>query len=70
VLQRARIPRWGGVEAEPKTGRRLVECSYAPEIFRVLDRIRQHRPGAGPDDFVFVDGQGRPLSQEWLNKRV
>jgi hypothetical protein len=36
VLQRSRIPRWRGVEAEPKTGRRLVDCSYAPEIFLVV----------------------------------
>jgi len=70
VLQRARIPRWGGIEAEPKTGRRLVDCSYAPEIFRVLERIRDREIDAGAEDFVFVDSQGRPLSQEWLNKRV
>lgn len=70
VLHRARIPRWGGVEAEPKIGRRLVDCSYTPEIFRVLEQIRQSRPDAGAEDFVFVDAEGRPLSQEWLNKRV
>lgn len=70
MLQRARIPRWGGIEAEPKTGRRLVDCSYAPEIFRVLERIRDREIDAGAEDFVFVDSQGRPLSQEWLNKRV
>lgn len=70
LLQRARIPRWGGVEAEPKTGRRLVDCSYAPEIFRVLERIRDRRAQAGAEDFVFVDRRGRPFSQEWLNKRV
>ena len=70
VLQRARIPRWGGVEAEPKTGRHLVDCSYAPGIFQTLERIRDSRGGVDNDDFVFVDRQGRPLSQEWLNKRV
>lgn len=70
VLQRARIPRWGGIEAEPKTGRRLVDCSYAPEIFRVLERIREREGHADAEDFVFVDSKGRPLSQEWLNKRV
>jgi integrase len=70
VLQRARIPRWGGVEAEPKTGRRLVDCSYAPEIFQTLERIRYSRGGVESDDFVFIDSRGRPLSQEWLNKRV
>jgi integrase len=70
VVQSARIPRWGGVEAVPKTGRRLVDCSYAPEIFRLLDRIRQGRANATPDDFVFIDSEGRPFSQEWLHKRV
>jgi integrase len=70
VLQRARIPRWGGVEAEPKTGRRLVDCSYAPEIFQMLERIRDRQAQAGGEDFVFVDSDRRPLSQEWLNKRI
>src|SRR5579863_6885146 len=70
VLQRARIPRWGSIAAEPKTGRRLVDCSYAPEIFRVLERIRNREVEAGSEDFVFVDSRGRPLSQEWQNKRV
>jgi integrase len=70
VLQRARIPRWGGVEAEPETGRRLVDCSYAPEIFQTLERIRYARGGVENDDFVFIDSRGWPLSQEWLNKRV
>ncbi len=70
VLQRARIPRWGGVEAEPKTGRRMVDCSYAPEIFQTLERMRCSRGKFDIDDFVFVDRRGRPLSQEWLNKRI
>jgi hypothetical protein len=67
---RARIPRWGGVEAEPKTDRRLVDCSYAPGIFRVLERIRDRQARSAPRIFVFVDNQGRPFSQEWLNKRA
>ena len=70
LLQRARIPRWGGVEAEPKTGRRVVDCSYAPGIFRVLERIRDRQASVSEEDFVFIDHQGRPFSQEWLNKRV
>jgi integrase len=70
VLKRARMPRGGGIEAEPKTGRRLIDCSYAPEIFRVLERIRSRRGETAGDDFVFVDAAGHPLSQEWLNKRV
>jgi hypothetical protein len=36
VLQRARIPRWGGVEAEPKTGRRLVDVPMRRRSFRSL----------------------------------
>jgi hypothetical protein len=36
----------------------------------VLDRIRQRRSDVVPDEFVFVDSQGRPLSEEWLNKHV
>ena len=32
-LHRGRIPRMGGLEPEPKTGRREVDGSYAPEIF-------------------------------------
>jgi hypothetical protein len=39
-LYRGRIPRMGGLEAEPKTGRREVDCSYAPEIFRALKRLK------------------------------
>ena len=70
LLQRARIPRWGGVEAEPKTGRRLVDCSYAPEIFRIIEEIHSRVTHRNGDDFVFADQEGRPLSQEWLNKRI
>src|SRR5215472_5975832 len=42
-LHRGRIPRMGGLEAEPKTGRREVDCSYAPEIFRALGRLKAER---------------------------
>ena len=38
-LQRGRIPRMGGLEAEPKTGRRQIDCSYAPAIFGALARF-------------------------------
>ena len=30
ALKRGRMPRFGGLEAEPKTGPREVDCSYAP----------------------------------------
>jgi integrase len=69
-LRSARMPRNGGIEAEPKTGPREVDCSYAPEIFEIFSRIQTKSFAAGPDDFVFRDRLGRPLSQEWLHKRV
>ena len=31
-----RMPRFGGIEAEPKTGPREVDCSYDPQIFALL----------------------------------
>jgi hypothetical protein len=70
VLQRSRIPRWRGVEAEPKTGRRLVDCSYAPEIFLVVAQIRGSKEHVAAEDFVFVNSDDGPLPQEWLNKRI
>ena len=39
--ERTRIPRWGGVEAAPKTGPRDVDCSYDPEIFAAFERRRR-----------------------------
>lgn len=69
-LHRGRIPRMGGLEAEPKTGRREVNCSYAPEIFRALKRLRARSASTGLEDFVFTDQRGRPLDQEWLNDEV
>lgn len=69
-LQRGRIPRMGGLEAEPKTGRREVDCSYAPDIFRAIERQRERVASAGPDDFVFTNPRGGPLDQEWLNDHV
>ena len=38
-----RMPRFGGIEAEPKTGPREVDCSYDPTIFARLDSIRKPR---------------------------
>jgi integrase len=69
-LRRGRMPRLGGLEAEPKTGPREVDCSYAPEIFSAFERLRQSSEASGPEDFVFTSPAGRPLSQEWLNRDV
>jgi integrase len=60
----------GGLEAEPKTGRREVDCSYAPEILRALERVRSRATATGSEDFVFTDQRNRPLDQEWLNDEV
>src|SRR6059036_742958 len=47
-----RMPRFGGIEAEPKTGPREVDCSYDPMVFARLDAIRNAKSPAGPDDYV------------------
>src|SRR5215469_534189 len=60
-LRSARMPRNGGIEAEPKTGPREVDCSYAPEIFEIFNRIRKRSVALGPDDFVFTDSQAQTL---------
>jgi integrase len=70
VLRRGRIPRWGGVEAPPKTGEREVDCSYDPEIFAAFERRRRASLTTGHRDYVFTDSEGRPLSQDALHKRV
>jgi len=69
-LKRGRIARWGGVEAPPKTGEREVDRSYDPAIFGTFERLKRRSLQTGRRDFVFSDGQGNPLSQEWLHKRV
>ncbi len=73
-VRHGRTPRAGGVEATPKTGRYFAACSNDPEIFRILARIKQRalKSGTptGDDDYVFVDEEGSPLSQEWLHKRI
>ncbi len=70
VIKRGRIPRLGGLEAEPKTGPREVLCAYAPEVFAAFQRLRERAQSSGPDDYVFTSRHGRPLSQEWLNEKV
>ena len=62
TLRAARSPRAGGLEATPKTGQRVVDVGYDPEIIAAM-----LRGGAG---YVFADSRGRPLSQEWLAKRA
>ena len=70
ALKRGRMPRFGGLEAEPKTGPREVDCSYAPQIFAALARLRERAKLIGPEDFVFTNPAGQPLSQEWLHDRI
>ena len=69
-VETGRMPRFGGIEAEPKTGPREVDCAYDPLIFALLDQVRKTKRNASPDDYVFTDPAGQPLSQEWLHKRV
>ena len=69
-LRRGRIPRWGGVEAAPKTGPRDVHCAYDPAIFAAFERRRRASVATGQRDYVFTDAAGKPLSQEWLHKRL
>jgi integrase len=69
-VETGRMPRFGGIEAEPKTGPREVDCSYDPRIFTLLGDARTAKGNPAPDDYVFTDPAGQPLSQEWLHKRV
>jgi hypothetical protein len=43
ALARRRIPRWDGVEAAPKTRRRLVDCGHAQATIKTLQRIHASR---------------------------
>jgi integrase len=70
TVDSGRMPSFGGIEAEPKTGPREVDCSYDPQIFSLLMVLRDTRDALDPDDYVFTDPSGQPLSQEWLHKRV
>lgn len=69
-IRKRRSPRQGGLEAAPKTGEREVNCDYDPNLFRVFDRRRRASLETGRRKYVFSDSKGRPLSQEWLAKRV
>ena len=70
MLRLGRIARWGGVEAPPKTGPREVDCRYDPTIFAAFERCRRAALTTGHREYVFTDQAGKPLSQEWLHKRV
>jgi integrase len=70
TLKLARMPRFGGLEAPPKTGVRQVDCRFAPQIFATFRSLNENPPAAAPDAYVFTDPSGNPLSQDWLLKRV
>lgn len=59
-----------GHEASPKTGRREIELANDPEVFAAFERRRKASLETGQRDYVFADSAGRPISQEWLHKRV
>lgn len=62
-IRRGRYKLFGGGEATPKTGMRVVDCSYDPEIFACFSRRRDAQRGEG---YVFADTAGEPLDQEQL----
>ena len=45
-------------------------CRYDPEIFAAFERCRRAALATGRPEYVFTDKAGKPLSQEWLHKRV
>ena len=69
-IRKGRSPRQGGLVAAPKTGEREVVCDYDPTIFAIFERRRRASLATGQRQYVFTDSRGRPLSQEWLAKRV
>ena len=69
-IRKGRSPRHGGLEAAPKTGEREVVCDYDPMLFTIFERRRRESLATGHRQYVFSDSRGRPLSQEWLAKRV
>ena len=69
-LTQARSPKLGGIETDPKTGVRWVDCSGDPEIFAAFSRRRRAVGVARPDAYVFSDSRDRPLSQDVLYRRV
>jgi hypothetical protein len=69
-IDTGRMPRFGGIEAHPKTGPWEVDCGYDARIFTLLGEARQAKGNPAPDAYVFTDPAGQPLSQDWLHKRV
>lgn len=65
-----RMPRFGGIEAEPATGYREVDGGYDPTIFALLEAVRDAIGSPAAVDYVFTDPAGQPLSQEWPHERV
>jgi hypothetical protein len=57
-------------KGRPKTGPREVDCTYDPQIFTLLVKLRDERDEPDPDDYVFTDPSRQPLSQEWLHTSV
>jgi short-subunit dehydrogenase len=53
-----------------KTRVREVDCSYDPAIFATFTRLKRRSLQTGRRDFVFTDQDGKPLSQEWLHKKM
>jgi integrase len=70
MLTHARSPKAGGIEAEPKTGARWVDCSGDPQVFEAFERRRRAVLATGVRNYVFSDSRGHPLSQDLLYKRV
>ncbi len=64
-IRGGRYKLFGGGEATPKTGVRIVDCSYDPEIFACFRRRRAAMSGDA-DGYVFVDSEGQSLDQEQL----
>lgn len=66
-LERARTPRLGGIEDEPKTGKRIIDLGHDPEVVKLL---REHLMKSGMPEYVFPNSKGKPFSQEDLNRDV
>jgi integrase len=54
----------------PKTGEREMVLDYDPKLFAIVERRRRESLSTERREYVFTDSLGRPLSREWLGKRV
>ena len=70
LIRRGRTPRFGGVEAEPKTGAREVCLDRAPEVMDALREHQRRSMAQGRPRYVFSTSRGTPFSQEDLNRDV